>query len=246
MFTEIEGTGGVETLPDTALLLRREGGDHMMVANIEPSGALGGLKRVSNADAATVLQESLKLGGDSRSMSGSYQGLDAGRIPDTLIYQDKWMIVFADPGGDWAPLYYRGEAGLFCDNVQWPPLIYIWTRSRLYVLAYDGGPVSENTALFHAPLPNIGRDGEVCIGQADMPEHFVANQANWSLVRGVMRDTSFSHINHTAVVAGDPDTMDDKQWLKVWQSRIAADTGLLEEDLVSFDETLGEFLQGIG
>lgn len=227
-------------MPDQALLFRKgRGSDSAIMADVLDSGALARLRTVSGSDVAATVLSSFKSA-DSR-LGGAGFSLDT-MTASELVFCDNRTIVFADKGGDRAPLHMRG-AVLRSIRISWPPLIYVWTGSNsLSVFAYNGRSVTPDTKLYHAPLFNIGGGGDVCIGNADMPTSFVPNRANWKLIRGVMRDTSFSHVNHDHTIKSDK-SVRTPDLVRFWDKQ--AKTGQrisLKKHLVPMGKTLAQVI----
>lgn len=84
-------------------------------------------------------------------------------------------------------------------NVPWPNLVFLVKDGKLSVAAYKGTRrPGANTRLFHAPLSNIYAATNVCIGSATVPADMsLQSMAGWE---GVIFDTRFSHVNHTATL----------------------------------------------
>jgi PRTRC genetic system protein B len=59
------------------------------------------------------------------------------------------------------------EAGKL--TIPLPPLLFIGHGANYSVYALKGKPDSDDRALFHAPLPNVGTNGRVCRGDVAFP-----------------------------------------------------------------------------
>ena len=104
-------------------------------------------------------------------------------------------------------------------SVPWPRLLIVANnQGKLVVAALKGrGRLSEKTKIFNAPLMNIGRNGDVCTGSAQLPTDVKADDIKqWE---SVLFDTAFSHVNNLATLKLDKkDGVDTKTHYKFWAS----------------------------
>ena len=104
-------------------------------------------------------------------------------------------------------------------SVPWPRLLIVANnQGKLAVAALKGrGRLSAKTKIFNAPLLNIGRNGDVCTGSAQLPADVKADDIKqWE---SVLFDTAFSHVNNLATLKLDKkDGVDTKTHYKFWAS----------------------------
>ena len=102
-------------------------------------------------------------------------------------------------------------------RVPWPTLLWLAHKKTLWCAALSkNARPRQDTPLFHAPLMNIGAQGQVCIGTADIPdEHSADSQAAWE---AIVLESNFSHVNHQKTLRRE-DTVSTDQQLSFWQSR---------------------------
>lgn len=85
-------------------------------------------------------------------------------------------------------------------KVPYPSLLWSLTKSsggvtnmRIAALRADRRP-SEKTKLYHAPLMNVGKTGELCYGTADIPRFI--DTARIHEYEEAVFNSNFSHVNH--------------------------------------------------
>lgn len=157
-------------------------------------------------------------------------------IPPNLLYSDRHQIVWCVPGAR-RPMHFN-KAGMRSQRtVAWPSLIFRVVEHRLWLVAYQGDErPTLDTPLFKAPLPNVWVGGEVCTGNAILPDASrIAEIPSWE---SVIFDTAFSHANDREVVKSARSYTDP---MSFWQENDA----IVPKQFVPFgnNQTLGDWLR---
>jgi PRTRC genetic system protein B len=89
----------------------------------------------------------------------------SGSIPKGLLhYEAPEKVIF------WVPPQKREflcmDIGIDTDNYPCPGLLYIATETSIDIYAFKGKEYKPGQKLFYAPIPNVNRDGKLCIGTA--------------------------------------------------------------------------------
>ena len=98
-------------------------------------------------------------------------------------------------------LYFDAKTGILSGKYPLPKLILKLEGNALKVFALNRKePLTDNTPLYHAPLLNIGRQGNVCMGNASMDydgfEYYedVMEFVEQQFFRSVFTETHHNHL----------------------------------------------------
>lgn len=174
-------------------------------------------------------------------------------LPETVLSTGPDHLVWYRPGARRKMWFHIGGRRVAL-TVPWPSLIYAVTAGRnLHVTAYRGsGRPRPDTPLWHAPLMNVGRGGDVCVGNAATPSD--ADPAALDGWVQVIEGSCFSHTNQNMTLrplwrAGNQegdDEITDAEHLRFWRNlheqRVA---DFPNRYLVAMGRTLAQFLRHI-
>jgi len=121
-------------------------------------------------------------------------------LPNNVVSISEGYIAWTVPDKVRPMLFNIGSAGIKKLNVPWPRLLIVANRQgKVAVSALKGrGRPSAKTRLYHAPLMNVGANGDVCTGTASVPKECgIADMTAWE---SVIFDTAFSHVNNNSTL----------------------------------------------
>lgn len=120
-------------------------------------------------------------------------------LPNNVVSISEGHIAWTVPAKVRPMLFNIGSAGIKKLNVPWPRLLIVANRQgKVAVSALKG---RGRPSLYHAPLMNVGANGDVCTGTASVPnECGIENMTAWE---SVIFDTAFSHVNNNSTLALD-------------------------------------------
>ena len=143
-----------------------------------------------------------------------------------------------------APMWFAIQGQRFGFRVPWPPLLFVAARQKLWcaALAHDARPEAETT-VFHAPLMNIGAEGDVCLGNADPPPDCTFEQrAAWT---ATVCDTHFAHANHSHTLQlDDGRAIDTERHFQFWRG-LEGQERFPREVLVAMGRQAGDWMAGL-
>lgn len=116
-----------------------------------------------------------------------------------------------------APMWFSIGSRQWAHRVWWPNLLWIVNRQQrdLQVFAVGrGGRPSIETPIYHAPLMNIGANGTLCEGSAQLPRRLDETQI--PQIEACIFDSNFTHINHGKTLKGGAD---DRQHIAFWREK---------------------------
>lgn len=120
-------------------------------------------------------------------------------LPASVLYRDRNTTIWWLPPLI-RPMHLRShDQGLQTILTRWPSLVALVRDRTLHLVAVEGDArPSADTALHHAPLPNVYADTSVCTGSARLPLAMrVSDIPAWE---SVVFDTAFTHTNHTSTL----------------------------------------------
>lgn len=143
-----------------------------------------------------------------------------------------------------APMWFLLANQHYQFTVPWPHLLFAVVNNILYcaALATATRP-SDDTPLYHAPLMNVYRNSEVCVGTADTPDTVTFdNRSDW---QAAIYDTNFSHVNHDDTLQPrrrqQRNKINNEAHLQFWQTQDGKKR-FPAQRLVSMNLTVGQFL----
>lgn len=167
----------------------------------------------------------------------------------TLRYQSPTIIAQSSEHLVWykkstiSPMWFR--IGSKSDNfiVRWPTLLFVANKKKrsLKVFALDSDRYPEKDApIYHAPLMNIGNDGEVCQGTAKLPDTICSSTI--ALIESTIYQSNFSHVNHTRTIKiASKANVNNNDHFKFWKSRKSIDKRIPKSKLVPIASLSGLF-----
>lgn len=136
-----------------------------------------------------------------------------------------------------------------CDVV-WPGLVAVVVRRVLHLVAVEGAErPTGDSAVFHAPLPNVYATGQVCTGSARLPaSQAVTDIPAWN---EVITATWFTHDLHDDVLPPPPAkkggrkaaVQDNYRAARFWISRAADASPLTADEMVPKSLRLAEWIE---
>lgn len=166
-----------------------------------------------------------------------------GILPEHLLSLSSQNLMW------WVPsqvrlMHLRDQNGAISIKTRWPTLVFLVTGRCLYLaaLADDKRP-SADTALFHAPLPNVYENSRLCTGDAKLPTNSdVASIEGWE---SVVFDTAFTHPNFNGGIQSNTKRKKGAQEVSVdgyWKDRNRKLTPFPAGMLVPMGRTLKDWL----
>jgi len=137
--------------------------------------------------------------------------------PHNLIAENDKYLIWYTPSR-LQKMWFRFGTKQHAPNVHWTPLIFITdkqsSRLKVFALEQDNHPTGD-TMIYHAPLMNIGINGDVCQGTATLPKDISYN--TMKDVEDTIFRSNFTHVNHksTLKVRGKTD-ISSQEHLKFW------------------------------
>lgn len=116
-----------------------------------------------------------------------------------------------------APMWFHVMGRHRAFNVEWPHLLWILERRkrvlRIFALGSGRRPCAD-TRVYHAPLMNIGPNGSLCEGSAQLPRDLEV--ANLEAVQACVYESCFTHVNHERTLKGGAD---NRQHVAYWRAK---------------------------
>lgn len=143
-------------------------------------------------------------------------------------------------------MWFRIGAKQYSPMVHWTPLLFIVNKktNRLNVFAVESDVhPTKDTIIYHAPLMNIGCNGDVCQGSARLPA--ALGYATIPEIEATIYESNFTHVNHqqTVKVQGKPSICSNEH-LKFWQRKARTKTKVTSRSLVQY-KTLSDLLDSL-
>ena len=141
-------------------------------------------------------------------------------IPPNVLRDNVKSLVFYTKGQK-KTMWTRLRNQSYSFDVYYPPLLYVVNKLKLSMKVYALGSNQrphEKTRLYHAPLMNIGSNGQVCQGTARIPEVIEATQKCLDEVSSSITDTYFTHVNHHSTLRSEKNVCSNTL-LRFWQRK---------------------------
>ena len=151
----------------------------------------------SGADGSSILPGRPMTAADARGLLQALLGDRTGELhwlPERLLAMGDESLAWFVPGRV-RPMLFRGEKNRTIRlEVPWPTLVFAATDGAIRLAAIKSrGRPTHRTPLYHAPLWNVSRDGQVCLGSATVPH--LEGAAVIPDYESAIFDTLFSHAN---------------------------------------------------
>lgn len=160
-------------------------------------------------------------------------------FPENLLYYDPYRVAWWLPGRV-RPMHLHTLQGTRTITTCWPSLVCLVMERTFFVVAVaDGARPEGDTALFHAPLPNVFGTTILCTGPAALPAGSdIRDIPGWE---SVLFDRAFTHPNWNGGLA--PDTGGNTEPVdRYWAQRDGGHTPFPGARLVPLGRTLGTWL----
>ena len=210
-----ETLGQITATPEYALVLSGISGGI-------PSGGLSnpailGLHRIYNRNGESRLGAGEMVSPESLSrITADLEGR-ASRIPapefiesDVLATTHNY-VAWHVPGGQRPMFFNTRDYGRFAlDKVAWPSLMFVASNKGLFVAALASNERPQpDTPLYHAPVMNVGDEGNVCLGSASRPS--AINIGSRRAFEQAFFESNFSHgMGHNKLRYRHLKTLDQK------------------------------------
>ena len=124
-------------------------------------------------------------------------------IPEHILMETNSTLVFFEPTHQRYPVFYRsarkkGKMVARALKVSIPPLLYVVDKHRrglkIFLLRYNRRPTLTDR-LYHAPFPNVSRNGGVCLGNVELPSELEVS--NTAAISDAYLNSVKTHLNST-------------------------------------------------
>jgi len=164
-------------------------------------------------------------------------------MPENIISMSNTQITWVEKAKE-RKMTFRLGGKTVTYLVPYPNLIMkASSTGKLDIASYKTrGRVTEKTILYHAPLMNIYKTGNVCIGNSSLPNNIsIKDIPEWA---DLIFNTAYSHVNQskTLSISGSKE-VGNKEHLKFWRELSKSKvTKFPNSALVPMGMKVGEFL----
>jgi len=160
-------------------------------------------------------------------------------LPETVFVSNRRMFAWTSPSR-YAPMWFSINGRQWANRVWWPNLVWIASkeqrRLKVFAVGRSSRPTLE-TILYHAPLMNIGDDGDLCEGSAKLPRRL--DESRIGDIEACIYDSNFTHVNHEHTIKG---CRGNRGHVAFWRQKEKMNTPIRVAELVR-KGTLGEVLK---
>jgi PRTRC genetic system protein B len=163
------------------------------------NGNFCGITEHSVTDGKLGLGRYIRLSTLQRKLAGA--DIEAPEIlPENLLIHSSSVMAW-HTGVLVKNMWFHVSGRHFCHRVSWPPLVWILKDRNLtiFALGRSSRPTIESPT-YHAPLMNIDKKGELCLGSAQLPRNL--SVGNLEGIEAILFDTNFTHINNQECLMG--------------------------------------------
>ena len=150
--------------------------------------------------------------------------------PSVIVSSERDLVWTSRPR--FAPMWFSVDGHKRAFRVWWPNLLWVADKKRgslrIFALGSTKRPTL-NSPVYHAPLMNIGNNGDLCVGSARPPRFM--DESRLAEIEACIFDSNFTHVNHTATARG---VRTNKQHLAFWKGKEASGQRCRVCELVRF------------
>lgn len=165
---------------------------------------------------------------------------------NNVLFESNSLLIWSRPATNRVErIWFRMDGGM-CIPVKLPTLVFAFYKKsgELKIFASTSKTVVRKTALYHAPLCNVGSQGNLCFGTADRPDGFQCKHSIIETSEKAVLDTMFSHVNHQQTFAKVDGGVSTGDHVKIWQHLSKMNVMPKAKDLVKTSLTV-EKLVGV-
>lgn len=151
--------------PFAGLIVYTGNDDFYIESHLIQNGKLGAGQPLTESFLRSITEKMKVNIGNKKAYSG-------GIMPSNILYLDQRsddieMIWYEKPS-KW-PVFFSTELGIPNGSMFVPGLMFHCRHKELKVLSYKGDAPTPETKLCEAPFFNVGKSGDVCLGNAVVP-----------------------------------------------------------------------------
>jgi len=150
-------------------------------------------------------------------------------LPDRVLASNRRMFAWTSKSR-FAPMWFSINGRQWSHRVRWPNLLWIADKERRRLRVFALGRASRPTMesiVYHAPLMNIGGDGDLCEGSAQLPRRM--NESRLEDIEACVYESNFTHVNHDGTLKGVPD---NRGHLAFWRRKEATNEPVKVDEMI--------------
>lgn len=164
---------------------------------------------------------------------------------NVLFRSEQKLIWYRPYHGKTEKLWFRSGDGV-CVDAKVPTLVFAFDKrdDSLRVYSSIKKTVNRKTALYHAPLCNIGSTGKLCFGSAEQPNRYASEHSIIQVAEAAIFESMFTHVNHKKTFLSQED-VETTDHIRIWKELSKSNRMPTGKDMVKANLIVEQLVTGL-